>query len=110
MANATLMAKAFGKRPDTWLKTDKAKEYAKAIALKSVITEHQMVVVRPGSSENGGGTWIHEKLVLRFAQAGENKKAPTFSGLAFCLLTSYTSTNWPIIINSNPITNHQSLD
>lgn len=66
MANATLMAKAHGKRPDTWLRTEKAKEYIKAIALKSVLAENELVVVRNGG--NGAGTWIHEKLILRFAQ------------------------------------------
>lgn len=64
-ADATAMSKSFNKRPDTWLKTQKAKDYInkRSSALKS---EVKLIVVNNGGANQG--TWIHEKLVLRFAQ------------------------------------------
>ena len=36
--------------------------------LKSVIDENQLVIVKGGSSKNGGGTWLHPKLAIHFAR------------------------------------------
>lgn len=66
MANATVMAAAFNKRASDWLKTDKAKTYIQAIATKFVLPENELIIVRNGGSD--AGTWIHEKLILRYAQ------------------------------------------
>jgi phage antirepressor YoqD-like protein len=68
MANATTMAAPFGKQPKDWLKTEKAKNYIETIGRKVLIPDYEIVVVKSGSPDNGGGTWIHEKLILRFAQ------------------------------------------
>jgi hypothetical protein len=66
MANATLMAQAHKKSFKDWYKTDKAKSYIEARRKKLLLTENQMVVVRNGGNDNG--SWIHESLILRFAQ------------------------------------------
>jgi len=67
MANATAMCKVFGKKPSHWLELEAAKKYIKAIARKNGISDNQLVTTKPGSTENGGGTWINESLLLRLA-------------------------------------------
>lgn len=67
MANATAMCNTFGKRASHWLELETAKKYIKAIAVKDGISEDQLVNSKPGSTINGGGTWIHESLILRLA-------------------------------------------
>ena len=72
--NATQIAKHFCKRPETYLKTEQTQQYIAALAeylsnaLKSVIDENQLVIVKNGSSKNGGGTWLHPKLAIHFAR------------------------------------------
>lgn len=66
--NATEMSKYFGKLPNEYLRLPSAKELIGAIAGKSRISENQLVIVKRGSSENGGGTWLHETVALDFAQ------------------------------------------
>ena len=72
--NATSIAKHFGKRPETYLKTDSTQQYIAAlsehlsITLKSVIDKNQLVIIKKGSSCNGGGTWLHPKLAVDFAR------------------------------------------
>lgn len=72
--NATAIAKHFHKRPETYLKTEQTQQYIAALAehlsntLKSVIDENQLVIVKGGSSKNGGGTWLHPKLAIHFAR------------------------------------------
>ena len=72
--NATAVAKHFQKRPETYLKTEQTQQYIAALAehlsntLKSVIDENQLVIVKGGSSKNGGGTWLHPKLAIHFAR------------------------------------------
>lgn len=72
--NATAVAKHFQKRPETYLKTEQTQQYVAALAehlsntLKSVIDENQLVIVKGGSSKNGGGTWLHPKLAIHFAR------------------------------------------
>ncbi|MDK4631189.1 KilA-N domain-containing protein [Kingella kingae] len=72
--NATSIAKHFGKRPETYLKTQPTQDYIAAlsehlsITLKSVIDKNQLVIIKKGSSCNGGGTWLHPKLAVDFAR------------------------------------------
>jgi hypothetical protein len=77
--NATAIAKQFGKKTEGYLRTNETKEYISALqkwlfpadnsnALKSVIEQNQLVIVKGGSSENGGGTWLHPKLAVNFAR------------------------------------------
>ena len=91
--NATQIAKQFGKKPETYLKTERTQEYVSALknvlfpvalksatqqnqsvtsdipnALKSVFEQNQLVKVQSGSPETGGGTWLHPKLAIDFAR------------------------------------------
>jgi hypothetical protein len=91
--NATAIAKQFGKRTENYLRTNETKEYVSAlqkwlfptdnsnalksvieqnqdvsVALKSVTEQNQLVIVKGGSTENGGGTWLHPKLAVNFAR------------------------------------------
>ncbi len=66
--NATAISKQFNKVPKDYLRTDSTKEYIKAIGQICLIDENQIVKVKKGSSENGGGTWLHPKLAVPFAR------------------------------------------
>lgn len=61
MANATAMCNAFGKRPAKWLELESTKRYLEAVNAVSEIR----IVTKEGVN---GGTWIHEKLILKLAQ------------------------------------------
>jgi len=67
--NATKIAKQFGKRPETWLKTEPCQELMTEllITLHGVIEQNQLVIVKRGAPETGGGTWLHPKLAIHFA-------------------------------------------
>jgi hypothetical protein len=73
--NATQIAKAFGKVPKDFLKTDSSKEYITALTkhLNSdgrIIpsTESDLVLVRKGGVIDEQGTWLHPKLAIVFAR------------------------------------------
>ena len=79
--NATQIAKHFNKRVQHYLDSDRTKEYiqelAKAInlalnenpkAVNPAFQENQLVILKKGSPENGGGTWLHPKLTIDFAR------------------------------------------
>ena len=88
MINATQMAKPFGKQPYEYLRLPSTQELIEAIKRrssntgKSRICDNQEVIgidIMPnaenrvirtirGSSENGGGTWMHEDIALEFAR------------------------------------------
>jgi len=77
--NATAIAKQFGKTPEHYLRTDETKSYIAALqkylfpvdnsnTLKRVIKQNQLVIVKRGAPETGGGTWLHPKLAIHFAR------------------------------------------
>lgn len=72
--NATQIAKHFGKQPRDYLKTQPTQEYIAALAAslsiknKILIDKNQLVIIKKGSSCNGGGTWLHPKLAIHFAR------------------------------------------
>lgn len=70
MANATSMAKVFGKEVKEWVKLPTTIRYIDAISKggKSTISDNQLVISKKGSPMSGGGTWIHQKLILKLAQ------------------------------------------
>lgn len=68
MANATLMCQVFRARPNDWQALKSTRNYLEAITRKNGISENQLVTSRLGAPENGGGTWIHEKLILNLAR------------------------------------------
>jgi hypothetical protein len=66
--NATAIAKQFNKQPRDYLKTEQTKNYINSIKRIFLIDENQLVIVKKGSVENGGGTWLHPKLAIDFAR------------------------------------------
>lgn len=66
--NATKVAQAFGKTPKDWLKTDETKEYIESYRRKILLEQNQLVIVKNGAPETGGGTWLHPKLGVAFAR------------------------------------------
>lgn len=81
--NATVAAKVFGKRPETWLRTADTKAYIEAVRRKTlteqnqavnpvtpngVTEQNQLVKVVQGGSPNEQGTWLHPKLGIAFAR------------------------------------------
>lgn len=68
MVNATQMAKAFGKTPKDWIRTEQAGRMMAAVSNRQKCTFADLQVVKQGAPENGGGTWFHEDVALAFAQ------------------------------------------
>jgi hypothetical protein len=66
--NATHVAKHFNKRTENYLRSDRTQDYMKALARKHTVQENKLVVVKHGSPETGGGTWISPKLAIDFAR------------------------------------------
>ena len=77
--NATAIAKQFGKKPETYLKTERTQDYIAAllksmfgiensVALKSATEQNQLVTVRKGGKPENQGTWFHPKLAIDFAR------------------------------------------
>jgi len=64
--NATLAAKKYGKLPKDWLKLDETQEYI--AALNRVSNGSQDPIWFRTKRGNNGGTWLHPKLAVRFAQ------------------------------------------
>lgn len=65
MWNATQMAKPFGKSLKDWLRTESTKRYISVMSERLNLLSSDLVSVTYG---NDGGTWIHEKLVVKLAQ------------------------------------------
>lgn len=66
MANATEMAKPFGKQPIDWLKTNQSKDYIETFSKLKFISLADLVQVTKGG--NNPGTWMHEDVALEFAR------------------------------------------
>lgn len=66
MINATEMAKAFGKTPKDYLRTQSAQELINALSVRlKCLTADLVKVVQGGDIQ---GTWLHEDIALDFAQ------------------------------------------
>lgn len=65
MANASEMAKPFGKQPSDWTKTAYAQEYIKTLSKRKNVGFEKLVITTRG---NGGGTWFHEDVAMEFAR------------------------------------------
>ncbi|EGD33313.1 phage antirepressor KilAC domain-containing protein [Capnocytophaga sp. oral taxon 338] len=66
MINATEMAKAFGKTPKDYLRTQSAQELINALSVRlKCLTADLVKVVQGGDIQ---GTWLHEDVALDFAQ------------------------------------------
>ncbi|MBW4617170.1 MAG: KilA-N domain-containing protein [Desmonostoc vinosum HA7617-LM4] len=70
--NATALTSAYklaiGKRRDVseWLENKRTQETLSHLSLNTGIPVFELYQVFQGSPENGGGTWIHPKLAVRF--------------------------------------------
>lgn len=65
MANATLMAKAFGKEPGNIFRTKSWIDYEKALCEEKGLRSADLQTVRNGDN---GGSWIHQELAIEFAR------------------------------------------
>ncbi len=63
MANATMMAKPFNKLVANWRNTEQIERYINKLSEAIAIPIAELITI-----ENGNGTWIHEKLILKLAQ------------------------------------------
>lgn len=68
MINATEMAKPFGKSAKHWLLNQATKVFIDELANVRNLTFADLVQVKQGSPENGGGTWLHEDVAMEFAR------------------------------------------
>jgi hypothetical protein len=68
MVNATEMARPFEVSPNSWLRTDKAIAAIHEYSCTHNCEHEDLVVTRMGTSNVGGGTWLHHKLAMMFAQ------------------------------------------
>lgn len=71
--NATAIASEYAKRAQYYLENKETQEYIaelKAFSKGRIPAFHtnQLVTVKKGSPENGGGTWLHPKLAVHFAR------------------------------------------
>lgn len=64
--NATEMAKPFSKQPKDFLRTQQAIDYCEALSRRLKCLPTDLLVVKNGGENSG--TWMQQKLALRFAQ------------------------------------------
>jgi len=64
--NATTAAEKFGKNPHDWLRLPSTQEYL--TALERRYGKIPYVKTSKARADRGGGTWLHPKLAVRFAQ------------------------------------------
>lgn len=64
--NATAVAERFGKSPVEWLRLPSTKEYVEALERR--YGKIPYVKSSRARADRGGGTWLHPKLAIRFAQ------------------------------------------
>jgi hypothetical protein len=67
LVNATEMAAAFDKKPGKWLELPSTKEFISALSSIRK-SDTSLVATVMGSPINGGGTWLHEDVVIEFAR------------------------------------------
>ncbi len=68
MINATQMAKPFGKEAKHWLINQSTNDFLAELSKVRNLTFADLVNVRKGSPDNGGGTWMHEDVAIEFAR------------------------------------------
>jgi hypothetical protein len=70
--NATEVAAMFGKRPVDWLTMESTKQYISDLSSHLKCDQSSLLKSKRG---NNGGTWLHPKLAIRFAQWLDNRFA-----------------------------------
>lgn len=66
--NATEAAARYGKRPIEWLRLPETERYLSAMMRRAEVGKSHFVKTNRGGAQGGGGTWLHPKLAVRFAQ------------------------------------------
>lgn len=66
--NATEAAERFGKKPAEWLRLPETVRYLEAMMEMAEVGKSHFVHTKRGGAHGGGGTWLHPKLAVRFAQ------------------------------------------
>lgn len=64
--NATVAAKAFGKKPIDWIRLEVTKEYIQAVCARTTLEQNQLVMTVVGG--DAPGTWLHHKLAIAYAR------------------------------------------
>jgi hypothetical protein len=59
---------SLGKRVDHWLTNQETKDYIEALCSLSHTCKNRYLKTSRATLANGGGTWLHPKLAVRFAQ------------------------------------------
>lgn len=77
MVSATEMAKPFGKEAKHWLTNQSTKDYIAELANVRNLTFADLVQVKQGSPENGGGTWLHEDVAMSLSLLSPNVWKPS---------------------------------
>lgn len=65
-ANANTMADS--KKLENWKASPNTKRYVEALKLKDSLKSRELILSKRGGEDLGGGTWIHEKLILNLAR------------------------------------------
>jgi hypothetical protein len=65
MVNVTPMAKAFGTKPDDFLRTENTMRFIETLTRFAKMRNDDIIRVKQGGKEQG--TWMHETLALKFA-------------------------------------------
>lgn len=66
--NAMEAAERFGKKPAEWLRLPETVRYLGAMMEMAEVGKSHFVHTKRGGAHGGGGTWLHPKLAVRFAQ------------------------------------------
>lgn len=66
--NATEAAERFNKKPIEWLRLPDTVRYLEAMMEAAEVGKSHFVHSERGGARGGGGTWLHPKLAVRFAQ------------------------------------------
>lgn len=66
--NATQLCKAAGREFYNYQRTQHGNDYIEALSLKPNLIGLELVQVKSGKPENGGGTWVHPKVAIHLAQ------------------------------------------
>ena len=74
MLNATQMGKAFGKRPNDWLRLQSTEEFLNALKIsqnadmRSELFENEKPLVEVVNGGKNKGSWFHEDVALEFSR------------------------------------------
>lgn len=100
--NATVAAKAFGKKPIDWLRQDSTKEYLNAVCAQTTLEQNQLV--RTVNGGNAPGTWLHSKLAVPYARWLNVRFAVWCDDVIFNLLRGEPAPQQPAYAHARALT------